>query len=105
MNLKGVILDIIQHILKKKDINSPLASLNKLSINLTDPRGNRFNTLSDTNTINNIEFSDALSSIGSTLELTATNGFPNTNSSGHKMIKITSRNILVIECLELVIEL
>jgi hypothetical protein len=75
---------------KKRYYNSPLASLNKLSINLTDPRGNRFNTLSDTNTINNIEFSDALSSIGSTLELTATNGFPNTNSSGHKMIKITS---------------
>ena len=75
---------------KKRYYNAPLASLNKLSINLTDPRGNRFNTLGDTNTIDSVEFSDALSSIGSTLELTATNGFPNTDSSAHKMIKITS---------------
>jgi hypothetical protein len=75
---------------KKRYYNAPLASLNKLSINLTDPRGNRFNTLGDTNTINSIVFSDALSAIGSTLELTATNGFPNTDSTSHKMIKITS---------------
>jgi hypothetical protein len=75
---------------KKRYYNAPLASLNKLSINLTDPRGNRFNTLADTNTIDSVEFSSALSSVGSTLELTATNGFPNTDSSAHKMIKITS---------------
>jgi hypothetical protein len=75
---------------KKRYYNAPLASLNKLSINLTDPRGNRFNTLGDTNTIDSIVFSDALSAIGSTLELTATNGFPNTDSTSHKMIKITS---------------
>jgi len=75
---------------KKRYYNAPLASLNKLSINLTDPRGNRFNTLSDTNTINEIVYSDTLTNIASTLELTAANGFPNTDSSGHKMIKITS---------------
>lgn len=75
---------------KKRYYNAPLASLNKLSINLTDPRGNRFNTLGDTNTIDSIVFSGALSTIGSTLELTATNGFPNTDSTSHKMIKITS---------------
>lgn len=75
---------------KKRYYNAPLASLNKLSINLTDPRGNRFNTLSDTDTIASIEYTGALSTIGSTLELTATNGFPNTDSSAHKMIKITA---------------
>ena len=75
---------------KKRYYNAPLASLNKLSINLTDPRGNRFNTFSDTNTINDIAYSDTLTDIASTLELTAANGFPNTDSSGHKMIKITS---------------
>ena len=75
---------------KKRYYNAPLASLNKLSINLTDPRGNRFNTLADTNTIDSLEFSNTLSTIGSTLELTASYGFPNTDSSAHKMIKITS---------------
>lgn len=75
---------------KKRYYNAPLASLNKLSISLTDPRGNRFNTLSDTNTINDLVFSDDLDTIASTLELTASNGFPNTSSGSHKMIKITS---------------
>lgn len=77
---------------KKRYYNAPLASLNKLSINLTDPRGNRFNTLSDTNTINEIVYSDTLTNIASTLELTAANGFPNTSGGTHKMIKITSTN-------------
>jgi len=75
---------------KKRFYNAPLASLNKLSIHLTDPRGNAFNTLSDTNTINDLVFSDDLDTIASTLELTASNGFPNTSSGSHKMIKLTS---------------
>lgn len=75
---------------KKRFYNAPLASLNKLSIHLTDPRGNSFNTLSDTNTINDLVFSDDLDTIASTLELTASNGFPNTSSGSHKMIKLTS---------------
>jgi len=75
---------------KKRFYNAPLASLNKLSIHLTDPRGNSFNTLSDTNTINDLIFSANLNTIASTLELTASNGFPNTSSGLHKMIKLTS---------------
>ena len=80
---------------KKKFYNNPLASLNKLSINITDPMGNKFNTQSDVLDISNIEFSDDLNTMhdlegDNKLEINITDGFPNTNDSSRKMIKITT---------------
>lgn len=71
---------------KKQFYNQPLASLGQLSIRLTDPDGNFINNQPDTLTINNLE-TDAITN---NHEIDGTKGFPNTDSSTHNYIKITT---------------
>ena len=74
---------------KKKFYNNPLASLNKLTITITDPRGNPFNTQNDFLSISNIGFTSSLNTV-SGLELAPSLSFPYVNQSSYKMIKVTS---------------
>ena len=73
---------------KKKFYNNPLASLNSMSISITDPRGNFINTQNDVLTNTAITFTGTLDTIGATLELGASNAYPFSTHSFHKMIKI-----------------
>ena len=73
---------------KKKFYNNPLASLNRMTIEITDPRGNFINTQSDVLNSNIVVFTGNLTTIGNTLELSASNAYPYTSQSGFKMIKI-----------------
>ena len=73
---------------KKKFYNNPLASLNRMSISITDPRGNFINTQSDVLIIENIQFTDILSNIGASLEIGASNAYPYSSQSSFKMIEI-----------------
>jgi len=75
---------------KKKFYNNPLASLNKMTISITDPRGNFINTQSDVLVTSNVAFTSNLSVIGNTLELNASNAFPYSTQSNFKMIEITT---------------
>ena len=72
---------------RKNFYNSPLASLNSLTISLTDPYGNRVNTQPDVLTINTI----AAEAVADKL-IDATTGFPRTDVTGgaNKTIKITT---------------
>ena len=73
---------------KKKFYNNPLASLNSMTISITDPRGNFINTQNDVLTNTAITFTGTLDTIGSTLELNASNAFPFSTHSSYKMVKI-----------------
>jgi hypothetical protein len=73
---------------KKKFYNNPLASLNRMTISITDPRGNFINTQSDVLTSNVVVFTGTLASIGTTLELSASNAYPYSTQASCKMIKI-----------------
>ena len=75
---------------KKKFYNNPLANLSRMSISITDPRGNFINSQSDVLSLSNIGFTSNLSVIGNTLEISASNAFPYVNQSDYKMIKLTS---------------
>ena len=75
---------------KKKFYNNPLANLTRMSISITDPRGNFINSQNDVLSLSNIGFTSNLSVIGSTLEISASNAFPYVNQSNYKMIKLTS---------------
>jgi len=75
---------------KKKFYNNPLASLNRMTISITDPRGNFINDQSDVLSLSNISFTSSLSTLTSGLEITASLAFPYVNQSNYKMIKITS---------------
>ena len=74
---------------KKKFYNNPLASLNRMTITITDPRGNLINDQSDVLSLSNIGFTNTLNTITG-LELTASSAFPYDNQSTYKMIKVTS---------------
>ena len=76
---------------KKKFYNNPLASLNKMTITITDPRGNPFNTQNDFLSISNVGFTSNLNTITG-LELSPSLSFPYVNQSNYKMIKVTSSN-------------
>jgi len=75
---------------KKKFYNNPLASLNSMSISITDPRGNFINTQNDVLSLTStgITFTKILTEILDTLELDASNAYPFTKRSDYKMIKI-----------------
>jgi len=73
---------------KKKFYNNPLASLNRMTISITDPRGNFINTQSDVLITSNISFTSNLAVIGNTLELNSSNAFPYSTQSTFKMIEI-----------------
>ena len=72
---------------RKNFYNSPLASLNSLTISVTDPYGNKINTQPDVLTINTI----AAEAVADKL-IDATAGFPRTDVTGgaNKTIKITT---------------
>lgn len=75
---------------KKKFYNNPLASINKLTITLTDNRGFNFNAFNDVVNIDSIAFDDYNIS---GLEITQTIGYPyNDPSTTLKMLKITLLN-------------
>ena len=73
---------------KKKFYNNPLASLNRMTIAITDPRGNFINTQSDVLDIDNISFTDSLNTLGDSLELDASSAYPYSIQSNFKMIEI-----------------
>ena len=75
---------------KKKFYNNPLASLNRMTITITDPRGNTINDQSDVLNLSNIGFTTNLATLTSGLELTASNAFPYVNQSSYSMIRVTS---------------
>jgi len=78
---------------KKKFYNNPLASLNKMTITITDPRGNSFNTQSDVLSINTMSFTDFLNNIDpATVEITPSLGYPYNLQSDKKMIVVTSNS-------------
>lgn len=76
---------------KKKYYNAPLASLNKMSINITDPRGYPINTQNDVLNVTSITFTNALSTLtDSDYELNPTHSFPYVATSTRKMIAVTT---------------
>lgn len=76
---------------KKKYYNAPLASLNKMSINITDPRGFAINTQSDILSVTTIAFTDALNLLtDGDYELNPTHSFPYVAISTRKMIAVTT---------------
>lgn len=78
---------------KKKFYNNPLASLNRMTITITDPRGNIINDQSDVLNLSNIAFTNSLDTLTTGLELTASSAFPYVNQSSYKMIKVTSSSM------------
>ena len=83
---------------RKNFYNSPLASLNSLTISLTDPYGNRVNTQPDVLTINDIEAEDVDTDtedqgntlLGNPYLIDGTTGFPRTAVAETQYIKITT---------------
>jgi hypothetical protein len=75
---------------KKRFYNMPLASLNKMTITITDPRGQYFNTQSDVLNINTIVYTGVVSGL-SGLALKVSNSFPNdADGANRKMIRINT---------------
>jgi hypothetical protein len=74
---------------KKKFYNNPLANLTRMTINITDPRGNFVNNQPDVVNLSNIAFSNNLNVITGT-ELTATFAWPFTTQSSYKYVKLTT---------------
>ena len=74
---------------KKKFYNNPLASLNRMTITITDPRGNFINDQSDVLIIQDLTFTNTLNNVTG-LEISASNAFPYFTQSTIKMIQITS---------------
>ena len=76
---------------KKKFYNNPLASLNRMTITITDPRGNLVNTEDDVLNITSITYTAALNAItANSTELLPTFAWPYSTQSSYKMIKITT---------------
>jgi len=75
---------------KKKFYNNPLASLNRMSITITDPRGNFINDQSDVLSLSNVAFTtNTMSTIADT-ELIPSLAFPYATQNNYRMIEITS---------------
>jgi len=75
---------------KKKFYNNPLASLNRMTISITDPRGNFINTQSDVLTSTQVSFTSDLATVANTLEITASTSYPYSTQASFKMIEITT---------------
>ena len=74
---------------KKKFYNNPLASLNRMSLSITDPRGNFVNKQKDVLNIAGIAYTDELGTINSAgFDLFTTKGWPRSLATTNKMIKI-----------------
>jgi len=81
---------------KKKFYNNPLASLSRMTITITDPRGNFINTQNDVLAINAITFTDPLDVLAlnaGDFEINPTFAFPYAAQSTYKMIKIASTTV------------
>jgi hypothetical protein len=74
---------------KKKFYNNPLANLNRMSINITDPRGNFVNVQKDILDINDIVFTSNLATVNGT-ELLPTYAWPRSTQSSYSYVKITT---------------
>jgi hypothetical protein len=74
---------------KKKYYNNPLASLNRMSIDITDPRGNNVNTQKDVLDIKQIQYTSNINTLTGT-ELLPTFAWPFSTQSSYSYIKITT---------------
>lgn len=72
---------------KKSFLNAPLATLNRMTIKITDPFGNLINTQPDVVDISAVAFEAAADKA-----IDATVGFPRTNIASYKICKITTTN-------------
>lgn len=70
---------------KKSFLNAPLASLNRMTVKITDPYGNLINNNSDVLNISAIAFEASADKA-----IDATVGFPRTDISDYKICKITT---------------
>jgi hypothetical protein len=74
---------------KKKYYNNPLASLNRMSIDITDPRGNNVNTQKDVLDITQIQYTGNIGAVTGT-ELLPTFAWPFSTQGSYGYIKITT---------------
>jgi hypothetical protein len=72
---------------KKKFYNNPLASLNRMSIDITDPRGNFVNVQKDVLDISNISFTGNVALVSGT-ELVPTYAWPRSNQGSYSYVAI-----------------
>jgi hypothetical protein len=88
---------------KKKFYNNPLASLNSMTIGITDPRGNVINTQDDVLVIESILFTDPLGYFdnndntnpaviidSNSLEITPTTSWPYASAGDYRMVQINT---------------
>jgi hypothetical protein len=74
---------------KKKYYNNPLANLSRMTIDITDPRGNSVNTQKDVLDISEIAYTANVAVLTGT-ELIPTYSFPRSTQNVYSMIKITT---------------
>lgn len=74
---------------KKKFYNNPLANLNRMSIDITDPRGNFVNVQKDVLDITQIQYTGNVAAVTGT-ELVPTYAWPWSTQSSYSYIKITT---------------
>ena len=76
---------------KKKFYNNPLANLSRMTIDITDPRGNFVNTQNDVLSISNIQYTANLSAItANSTELLPTFGWPYSTQASYKYVQLTT---------------
>lgn len=75
---------------KKKYYNNPLASLNKMTITLTDPRGQYINNQSDVLQLSNIAFTTSNLAALTGTELLPSQSWPYDNQNARKYVEITT---------------
>jgi hypothetical protein len=74
---------------KKKFYNNPLANLNRMSIDITDPRGNFINVQKDVLDITSIAFTGNIAAVSGT-ELIPTFAWPRSTQSSYSYVLITT---------------
>ena len=74
---------------KKKFYNNPLANLSRMSIDITDPRGNFVNVQRDVLDITQIQYTGNVATVSGT-ELTPTYAWPFSTQGSYSMLKITT---------------
>ena len=74
---------------KKKYYNNPLANLNRMSIEITDPRGNFINTQNDVLDLSNISLTGNIAAVSGT-ELVPTYAWPFSTQGSYSYVKLTT---------------
>jgi hypothetical protein len=74
---------------KKKYYNNPLANLNRMSIEITDPRGNFINTQKDVLDLSAIAFTGNVAAVSGT-ELVPTYAWPFSTQGSYTYVKLTA---------------